>query len=181
GATRSLSPTASPATLPTDLPFLFSPGQPFGPYLIVRPLGKGGMGQVYEAEEPDSGRRVAIKILSRGLGDGEDRGRFLREGQLAASLSHPNCVYVFGTSEIQGFPVITMELAPAGTLKELVVPGSPMPMAKAVDATLPVIAGLEAAAAIGILHRDIKPSNCFVDRDGRVMVGDFGLSMTTLA
>ena len=87
GATRSLSPTASPATLPTDLPFLFAPGQPFGPYLIVRPLGKGGMGQVYEAEETDSGRRVAIKILSRGLGDGEDRGRFLREGQLAASLS----------------------------------------------------------------------------------------------
>src|SRR5207244_13583600 len=95
-------------------------------------------------------------------------------------LSHPNCVYIFGTSEVQGFPVIAMELAPAGTLKELVVPGSPMPMAKAVDAILQVIAGLEAAAAIGILHRDIKPSNCFVDRDGRVMVGDFGLSMTTL-
>ena len=179
GVTRSIDPTAT--GLPTDLPFLFSPGQQFGPYRIVRPLGKGGMGQVYEAEETDSGRRVAVKILGRGIGDDEERGRFLREGQLAASLSHPNCVYIFGTSEVQGFPVITMELAPAGTLKELVVPGTPMPMAKAVDAILQVIAGLEAAAAIGILHRDIKPSNCFVDRDGRVMVGDFGLSMTTLA
>jgi serine/threonine protein kinase len=179
GVTRSIGPTAT--GLPADLPFLFSSGQQFGPYRIVRPLGKGGMGQVYEAEETDSGRRVAVKILGRGIGDDEERGRFLREGQLAASLSHPNCVYIFGTSEVQGFPVITMELAPGGTLKDLVVPGSPMPMAKAVDAILQVITGLEAAAAIGILHRDIKPSNCFVDRNGRVMVGDFGLSMTTLA
>jgi eukaryotic-like serine/threonine-protein kinase len=179
GVTRSLAPTGT--GLPTDLPFLFSSGQHLGGYLIVRPIGKGGMGQVYEAEETESGRRVAVKILSRGLGDDEERERFLREGQLAASLSHPHCVYVFGTSEVQGFPVIAMELAPAGTLKELVVPGTLMPPAKAVDAVLQVVAGLEAAAAIGILHRDIKPSNCFVDRDGRVMVGDFGLSMTTLA
>ena len=77
------------------------------------------MGQVYEAEETESGRRVALKLLSRGLGDDEERERFLREGRLAASLSHPNCVYVFGTSEIQGFPVIAMELAPEGTLKDL--------------------------------------------------------------
>ena len=179
GVTRSFAPTAT--GVPVDLPFLFAPGQTFGPYRIVRPIGKGGMGQVYEAEESDSGRRVAVKILSRGLGDEEERERFLTEGQLAASLSHPNCVYVFGTSEVQGFPVIAMELAPAGTLKDLVVPGTPMPIAKAVDAIVQVIAGLEAAAAIGILHRDIKPSNCFVDRDGRVMVGDFGLSITTLA
>ena len=181
GATRSLSPTASATGLPADLPFLFSPGQRFGPYLIVRPLGKGGMGQVYEAEETESGRRIAMKILSRGLGDDEERLRFLNEGQLAASLSHPNCVYVFGTTEVQGFPVIAMELAPGGTLKDLLVDGEPLTPAAAVDAILQVIAGLDAAAALGILHRDIKPSNCFVDRDGRVLVGDFGLSMTTLA
>ena len=181
GATRSFSPTATGTGLPADMPFLFAPGQRFGPYLIVRPLGKGGMGQVYEAEETESGRRVAMKILSRGLGDDEERDRFLREGQLAASLSHPNTVYVFGTTEVQGFPVIAMELAPGGTLKELVVEGKPLTPAAAVDAILQVIAGLDAAAALGILHRDIKPSNCFVDRDGRVLVGDFGLSMTTLA
>src|SRR5215208_4270515 len=142
GVTRSLAPTGT--ALPADLPFLFTGGQRFGSYLIIRPIGKGGMGQVYEAEETDSGRRVAVKILGRGLGDDEERERFLREGQLAASLSHPNCVYIFGTSEVQGFPVIAMELAPAGTLKELVVPGSPMAMAKAVDAILQVVAGLEA-------------------------------------
>jgi serine/threonine protein kinase len=120
GVTRSMSPTAT--GMPADLPFLFGPGQTFGGYLIIRPLGKGGMGQVYEAEETESGRRVALKLLSRGLGDDEERERFLREGRLAASLSHPNCVYVFGTSEIQGFPVIAMELVPEGTLKDRVVP-----------------------------------------------------------
>jgi hypothetical protein len=179
GVTRSLAPTAT--SLPADLPFLFAGGQRFGPYLIVRPIGKGGMGQVYEAEETDSGRRVAVKILSRGIGDDEERERFLQEGRLAASLSHPNTVYVFGTTEVQGFPVIAMELAPSGTLKDLVVPGTPIAPAKAVDAILQVIAGLEAAASIGILHRDIKPSNCFVAGDGRVLVGDFGLSIATLA
>lgn len=175
GVTRSFAST--PSGLPAELPFLFSAGQHFGPYLIVRPIGKGGMGQVYEAEETESGRRIALKLLSRGLGDDEERERFLREGQLAASLSHPNCVYVFGTSEIQGFPIIVMELVPEGTLKDLVVPDSPMTPARAVDAILQVIAGLEAAAAIGILHRDVKPSNCFVHREGRVVVGDFGLSV----
>src|SRR4051812_706012 len=88
GVTRSLAPTAT--GLPADLPFLFSAGQRFGSYRVIRPIGKGGMGQVYEAEETDSGRRIALKLLSRGLGDVEERDRFLREGQLAASLSHPN-------------------------------------------------------------------------------------------
>ena len=185
GVTRSFAPSAT--GVPVDLPFLFSGGQAFGPYRIIRPIGKGGMGQVYEAEETESGRRVALKLLSRGLGDDEERERFLREGRLAASLNHPNCVYVFGTSEIQGFPAIAMELVPHGTLKDLVVPaasgvegpGTPMTAAAAVDAILQVIAGLDVAASVGILHRDVKPSNCFVHRDGRVLVGDFGLSVAT--
>lgn len=177
GLTRSFAPTAT--GIPADLPFLFGPGERFGPYAIVRPIGKGGMGQVYEAEETESGRRVAIKILSRGIGNDEERERFLQEGRLAASLSHPNTIYVFGTTEVQGFLVIAMELAPSGTLKDLVNPAEPMPTSKAVDAVLQVISGLEAAAAIGILHRDVKPSNCFVAADGRVIVGDFGLSIAS--
>src|SRR5436190_23642560 len=132
GATRSFSPSDTGTGLPLDLPFLFSPGHSFGPYVIVRALGKGGMGQVYEAEETESGRRVAMKILSRGLGDDEERERFLREGRLAASLSHPNTVYVLGTTEVQGFPVIAMELAPGGTLKELLAGGTPVAFATAV-------------------------------------------------
>ena len=77
------------------------PGE-FGHYRIVRLLGKGGMGEVYEAEDLESGRRVALKILSQSMTQPVDKARFLREGRLAASISHPHCVYVYGTEEIQG-------------------------------------------------------------------------------
>ena len=160
---------------------LLQPGQRFGSYAIARLLGRGGMGEVYEAEEVDSGRRVALKLLNRPLSTREERDRFLREGRLAAGVSHPHCVYVFGTDEIDGLPVISMELAAGGTLKDTVAARGPLPSRKAVDAILQVIDGLEAAAAAGVLHRDIKPANCFVDVEGRVKVGDFGLSTSTLA
>ena len=78
-------------------------------------------------------------------------------------------------------PVITMELLPGGTLKDRVAAQGPLAPADAVGAVLDVIGGLDAAHAAGILHRDVKPSNCFVDHDGSVKVGDFGLSISTLA
>src|SRR5688500_2469958 len=158
-----------------------SEGDRWGSYQIGRLLGRGGMGEVYDAEHVPSGRRVALKVLSSPLQSAEERARFLREGQLAASVSHPHTVYIFGSEEIDGTPVITMELLPGGTLKDRVVADGPFPVADAVAAVLDVIGGLDAAAAAGILHRDIKPSNCFVDHDGVVKVGDFGLSISTLA
>src|SRR5580765_255965 len=75
-------------------------GQRFGPYRIGRLLGAGGMGEVYEAEHVDTGRRLALKVLRGRLNDAEDRARFLREGQLAASVSHPHTVYIYGSEEI---------------------------------------------------------------------------------
>src|SRR5208337_836178 len=95
-------------------------------------------------------------------------------------VNHPNSVYVFGTEEIAATPVITMELVAGGTLQERVKQHGPLPAVEAVDAILQVIAGLEAAQAVGVLHRDIKPSNCFVDAEGTVKVGDFGLSRSTV-
>jgi hypothetical protein len=139
------------------------------------------MGDVYEAELLEQGRRVALKVLSRPLAGPQDRARFLREGQLAASLNHPHTVYIFGSEEIAGTPTIVMELLPSGTLKERVKEHGPLPPTEAVDAILQVIAGLDAMHAAGVLHRDIKPANCFVDGDGTVKVGDFGLSISTLA
>lgn len=153
----------------------------FGGYRIVRLLGKGGMGAVYEAEDLASGRRVALKVLGHSLDSPDTRKRFLREGRLAASINHPNSVYVYGTEEIEGAPVITMELVPGGTLHDRVKANGPLPVTEAVDAILQIIAGLEAAHAVGILHRDIKPSNCFIDPSGTVKVGDFGLSISTLS
>jgi hypothetical protein len=143
-------------------------------------LGRGGMGEVYEAEQLETGRRLALKVLRHTLGGADDRARFLREGQLAASISHAHTVYIFGSEEVAGAPAITMELLAGGTLKDRVSAEGPMSPAAAVSAVLDVIGGLDAAEAAGILHRDIKPSNCFVDADGAVKVGDFGLSISTL-
>ena len=157
------------------------PGQVFGPYRIGRLLGRGGMGEVYEAEHVEQGRRVALKVLNQRLTGPQDRARFLREGQLAASITHPNSVYIFGSDEIAGTPVIAMELLAGGTLKDRVKEHGPLPPAKAVDAILQVIAGLDAAHAGGVLHRDIKPANCFIDGDHTVKIGDFGLSISTAA
>src|SRR5437762_14260802 len=87
-------------------------GQIFGPYRIERLLGGGGMGEVYEAEHLEHGRRIALKVLRQRLNDHTDRARFLREGRLAASVSHPHTVYIYSSEEIAGVPVIPMELLP---------------------------------------------------------------------
>ncbi|MHC5103221.1 MAG: protein kinase domain-containing protein [Planctomycetota bacterium] len=153
----------------------------FGGYRLLGLLGRGGMGTVYEAQQADTGRRVALKMLGQQLDSPDLRQRFLREGRLAAGVNHPNSLYVFGSEEIEGHPVITMEIASSGTLKDRLKQGGPLPVAEAVDAILDVISGLESAFAAGVLHRDIKPSNCFVSSDGSVKVGDFGLSVSTLS
>ena len=176
--TAGWRPAAAPA--PPWAPRL-SPGQTFGPYRIERLLGWGGMGEVYAAEHVADARRVAIKLLAERLASGADRARFLREGQLAASITHPNSVYVFGSEVIDGTQVIAMELVQGGTLRDRVERDGPMPSREAVDAILQVISGLDAAQAAGILHRDVKPSNCFIDTNGTVKVGDFGLSIPSIA
>src|SRR5262245_20812564 len=176
------APTKVSASRPStdDGPRLVA-GETWGSYRIGRLLGRGGMGEVYEAEHLDSGRRVALKVLRDRFAHPEERARFLREGQLAASVSHPHTVYIFGSEEIGGTPIISMELLAGGTLKDRVAASGPLEPADAVAAVLDIIGGLDAAQAAGILHRDIKPSNCFTDLDGTVKVGDFGLSTSTLA
>jgi len=159
----------------------FHPGDELGAYRVVRLLGRGGMGEVYEAEHLDTHRRVALKVLNHTLPTKTDRARFLREGQLAASISHPNTVYVFATEEIAGTLVIVMELVRGGTLNDVVRNHGPLTPATAVDAILQVMDGLEAAAAKGVIHRDVKPSNCFIDGTGTVKIGDFGLSLAPQA
>jgi hypothetical protein len=158
---------------------ILEPGAEFGDFWIVKLLGAGGMGRVYEAEDIRAGRRVALKVLSQSLSNDSDRRRFLREGRLAASINHPNSIYIFGTEEIHRHPIITMEIARGGTLQDRIDRNGPLQPAEAVDAILQVIDGLEAAKAVGVLHRDIKPMNCFVMADGAVKIGDFGLSIPT--
>ncbi|MHC4603118.1 MAG: serine/threonine-protein kinase [Planctomycetota bacterium] len=176
GKTVSMVPAESlPLYGPSEFPC------EFGGYRLLGLLGRGGMGTVYEAEQLATGRRVALKMLGQQLDSPDMRKRFLREGRLAAGVNHPNSLYIFGSEEIEDLPVITMEIAGSGTLKDKLKKHGPLPVTEAVDAILDVISGLEAAFARGVLHRDVKPSNCFISPDGSVKVGDFGLSVSTLA
>lgn len=152
-------------------------GQLFGSYRLIGLLGQGGFGQVWEAESVETGRRLALKVLTQGPETSPEMlKRFEREGRLAASLNHPHCVYVLGAETIEGFPTIAMELMAQGTLQDLLKERGPLRVMEVVDCALDILEGLEAAHTLGILHRDLKPSNCFLDETGHVKIGDFGLS-----
>src|SRR5262249_44364418 len=102
--------------------------------------------------------------------------RFRLEGRLASTITHPSCVFVMAADEDAGQPFIVMELMPGTTLTMLVDEKGPLAPLDAIRKILDVIAGLQEAHRLGVIHRDVKPSNCFVDSDGRVKVGDFGLA-----
>lgn len=150
--------------------------QHVGGYRLLRLLGSGGMGAVYEAEAA-GGQRVAVKLISpQFIRHSTSLERFRQEGQLASLIAHPRCVFVLTADEEHGRPYIVMELMPGTTLKDLVQDRGPLPPQEAVGKILDVIEGLQEAHRLGIVHRDVKPSNCFLLPDGRVKVGDFGLS-----
>ena len=152
-----------------------------GGYRLLRPLGSGGMGTVYEAEDPASGRRVALKLTSSAYaGSTEAAERFRREGRLASTVVHPRCVFVFAADEEAGRPYLVMELMPGRTLEDLVAQQGPMAPARAVTLILDVLDGLQEAHRLGFIHRDVKPSNCFLDAEGRVKIGDFGLAKSLI-
>ncbi|MCH2181043.1 MAG: protein kinase [Mariniblastus sp.] len=152
-----------------------------GPYRLVRQLGQGGMGSVFEAVHQETGQPVALKLLIPSLqGTDESIQRFRRESQIAASLNHPRSTFVYGAGKHEDQFYITMELMDGGTLKDIVTAQGPVETGRAVDYILDIIDGLQVAHAAGIVHRDLKPSNCFLDREGRVKVGDYGLAKSFL-
>jgi uncharacterized RDD family membrane protein YckC len=159
--------------------FSLESGQNVGGYTLIQPLGSGGFAEVWEVTRIADGRKLAFKMLQVAHNVSADAvARFQREGRLAASLSHPRAVGIVSAEIINGSPTILMDVMPGGTLQDLLQAQGPLAWRKAVDAILDVIEGLEAAHMLGIIHRDIKPSNCFVDGEGRVKIGDFGLSKT---
>ena len=146
-------------------------------YRITRLLGRGGMGSVYEAIDTNIGRRVALKLIAADhVASGEAVERFRQEGRLASTISHPRCVFVLAADEERGRPYIVMELMPGETLQTLVESRGPLPLGEAIAKILDIIEGLQEAHLQGVIHRDVKPSNCFLEANGRVKVGDFGLS-----
>ena len=152
-----------------------------GRYQIVRELGRGAMGVVYEARDPQLGRTVAVKILSLAPGTppAERRQaleRFMREGKAAASLLHPNIAQVFDMGEDQGRPYLVMELCEGTTLRDVLNFEHQLPEPRVRRIAEQLLSALELAHSRGIIHRDIKPDNIVLSRDDRLKLMDFGIA-----
>ena len=148
-------------------------------YLIVELIGKGGMGAVYKAYDPELNRRVAIKILT--LAPQEDKtaslphARIKREAQALARLNHPHVVSIYDVGEYENGVYISMEYVEGQTLREWIRDSRPS-QKEIVDVFLKAGQGLQAAHRQGLVHRDFKPENLMVGQDGRVKILDFGLA-----
>jgi serine/threonine protein kinase/tetratricopeptide (TPR) repeat protein len=147
------------------------PVERIGEYTIVAPLGQGGMGRVYLAEQPSVGRMVALKVLSSESSAG-DRSRFLREGRLAASIDHPNVVPIYAVGEDRDHPYIAMKWLSGPGLDQLTEPLDPRTAARI---TATVARALHEAHLAGVIHRDVKPGNVILDNEKPYLV-DFGLA-----
>jgi serine/threonine protein kinase/Tfp pilus assembly protein PilF len=151
-------------------------GTNLGHYRVLRRLGRGGMGEVYEAEDTRLRRRVALKrLIEAPDGTSGSLSRLRREAEALAAINHPNVVTVHAVEEEDGATFVVMELVDGRTLSEL-LPDTGFEMDRLFELALPIVAALEAAHSRGVLHRDLKPSNVMVTPDGRVKVVDFGLA-----
>jgi serine/threonine protein kinase len=148
-----------------------------GKYEIVDELGRGAMGVVYKAFDPEIGRTVALKVMSEQLArDKEFHNRFLREARGAGILQHPNIVTVYELGEWQGAPFIAMEFLEGRSLEDILKNGKNTPLEKQLDIVTQVCRGLNYAHARGVVHRDIKPANVMVTNDGVAKIVDFGIA-----
>ena len=149
-----------------------------GRYVVEGVLGRGAMGVIYRAHDPDIDRPVAIKLIRADLLDGGDRAnfiaRFRREAQAAGRCAHPNIVAIYDFALHEGNPFLAMELVDGLTLVQ--ARDARFAMEDAVFVMLQVLTALGAAHALGIVHRDIKPANIMLTPDSWVKVTDFGIS-----
>ena len=151
-------------------------GTTLGHYRILERLGKGGMGEVFLADDTKLGRKVALKVLTEELAsDGDWRQRFEREARAVAALNHPNIVTIHSVEEANGVLFLTLELVDGDTLASHIPPGG-LPLDKILAFAIPLTDAVGAAHQRGITHRDLKPVNVMVTSDRRIKVLDFGLA-----
>ena len=181
-STKELKRTAIGGEVPHSKIGSRSPEIPeqFGRYEIVRRLGKGGMGVVYLARDPNLDRDVAIKIPRL---DEDDRDellrRFLREAKSAAALQHPNICPIFDVGEIDGIHYMTMAYIQGKPLSSFIRPDSPQEIRKIVWLIRELALALQEAHENGIVHRDLKPDNVMINERGTPIIMDFGLARRT--
>ena len=145
-------------------------------YRILAPIGKGGMGEVYLAQDTALGRKVALKVLPAEFATDRDRmDRFVREAQSASALNHPNIITIYEISEANGTHFIATEFIDGKTLTEL-AQSQPLEYRFVVDVALQVCSALDEAHSAGIVHRDIKPDNVMVRSNGLAKLLDFGIA-----
>ena len=157
----------------------FTTGARVGPYEIVSPLGRGGMGEVYRARDTRLDRLVALKVLTDAAAlDPERRDRFEREARAIAALNHPHIVTIHSIETVEGVSLLTMELVEGRALSDG-IPVDGLPLGEVVRIGIAVADAVAAAHQRGITHRDLKPGNVIVgagEHDGRIKVLDFGLA-----
>jgi serine/threonine protein kinase/tetratricopeptide (TPR) repeat protein len=150
-----------------------------GHFSIAELIGKGGMGEVYLAEDTRLGRKVAIKFLAEKYSKSSGRlGRFVREAKAASALNHPNIITIYEIGEFEEMHFIATELIEGDTLHKR-LKGKPLEIDFALDIAVQVASALEAAHKAGIVHRDIKPENVMIRPDGLVKILDFGIAKLT--
>jgi serine/threonine protein kinase/Tol biopolymer transport system component len=153
-----------------------STGTQLGPYEVLRPLGAGGMGEVYRARDQRLGRDVALKVLPQETSSDASRlRRFEREARSASALNHPNIVTVYEIGSAESVSYIAMELVEGKTLREGLVDGA-LPIRRLLQLAVQLADGLARAHDAGIVHRDLKPENVMVTKEGRIKILDFGVA-----
>jgi serine/threonine protein kinase/Tol biopolymer transport system component len=156
-----------------------APGSMFSHYRVISPLGAGGMGVVYLAEDVTLGRRAALKFLpEQTRTDAATLERFLREARAASALSHPGICTIYEFGEHEGRSYLAMELLQGSSLDRIQT-SLPMPLDRLLDVGIQTADALDAAHRKGIVHRDIKPANLFLSPSGQIKVLDFGLAKLT--
>ncbi len=152
---------------------MFFRGQTVGKYRILSPLGSGGFGSVYLAEDTWIDKKVAIKVPHRQT---RDWGEFPREPRLLASLNHPNIVTVLTAEKQDDVFFIVMEYVPGDTLEAVIDRDGTLDLARALDYTCQICNAMDHAHRHGIIHRDLRPGNVMVTDQGLIKVADFGTS-----
>src|SRR6266496_3585767 len=157
----------------------FAPGTLLaGRFRIVSPLGRGGMGEVYRADDLKLGQTVALKLLPDHLVQDPARlAQFHNEVRVARTISHRNVCRTYDIGDADGRPFLTMEYVDGEDLASLLRRIGRFPQDKAIEVARQLCAGLAAAHERGVLHRDLKPANVMIDGDGHVRITDFGLAI----